>query len=298
MNQRAFARLMEDTFRRLDTETRIDDSAEEAWATAATDIERLGRWLREGSPPRFVDIIEDIIESLFEVRFYLDHDPDEVEAGGAVAKSGFVAGVFTDEILAPWKGDAGAARGTFARFQQIDRAYERGLDRKAMLWSSVMVRCNWVQLYFADRDVRGTINDLVVWLFRLYGMLVEEEARYSVVAEEVAEVPEDVWEAALERGGRRERDGRHHPRTGERRMNEGEQDGLLGEARILMKEAAGAFFDGNIYRAVHLADVVYVLAWLANTNPTREGLDALMSRLAYITDALEHYLHNTAERDV
>lgn len=77
-------------------------------------------------------------------------------------------------------------------------------------------------------------------------------------------------------------------------MNEFEQNVLLEEAKLLMEEAARAFFDGRIDRATHMALVAYAMQ---DANPTREGLDALMSRLNYMRDALEHYFHNTAEKD-
>lgn len=77
-----------------------------------------------------------------------------------------------------------------------------------------------------------------------------------------------------------------------------EQNDLLEEAKRKLEEAAGAFFDGNIYRAPDLAYAAYRKAVeVEDANPTREGIVTLVSRLAYITDALDHFV-TTADRDV
>lgn len=81
-------------------------------------------------------------------------------------------------------------------------------------------------------------------------------------------------------------------------MDEFEQDGLLEEAETLMGEATNAFFDGDLNRAARLADAAAVRAWkVGNANPTREGIDALMSRLSYIVGAMERFAA-VEERDV
>lgn len=82
-------------------------------------------------------------------------------------------------------------------------------------------------------------------------------------------------------------------------MHEVEQNSLLVEAKILTEEAAKAFFEGDTGRAADLAYTAFVQAGkVQDANPTRKGIDALMSRLDYIWGSLEHYFDNAEEWDV
>lgn len=84
-------------------------------------------------------------------------------------------------------------------------------------------------------------------------------------------------------------------------ISEGEQNDLLGEAKLLLEEVAREFFNGNTGRAAHMAEAAFVLAELAqDANPTREEIVTLVSLYELLAEALVSLdeLRYTPERDV
>lgn len=148
------------------------------------------------------------IGDLFELRWRLDGEEDTLGAHSDI--------VFADEINALREAGqaeyAGKDEDAFANFMRIGD--ELGLRREIVLWVYAMKHRDGIANYMAGHrsqreDVRGRINDLIVYLFLLYGMLEEQAGGGGkpvpvptpgptlTIHEEVAPVPEDVWQRTL-----------------------------------------------------------------------------------------------------
>lgn len=149
-----------------------------------------------------------VIGDLFELRWILDGAKGPLDTHSDA--------VFADEINVLREAGqaeyAGRDEDAFANFMRIGD--ELGLRREIVLWVYAMKHRDGIANYMAGHrsqreDVRGRINDLIVYLFLLYGMLEEREGEGGApvpvptpgptptIHEEVAPVPEDVWQRTL-----------------------------------------------------------------------------------------------------
>lgn len=152
--------------------------------------------------------IKATICELFELRWRLDGEGDALAIHSDA--------VFADEINALRAAGqaeyAGRDEDAFANFMRIGD--ELGLRKEIVLWVYAMKHRDGIANYMAGHrsqreDVRGRINDLIVYLFLLYGMLEEQAGEGGTpvpvptprppltIYEEVAAVPEDVWQRTL-----------------------------------------------------------------------------------------------------
>lgn len=92
--------------------------------------------------------------------------------------------IFRGEILglrdAGQKEYAHEGQSAFANFERIGE--DVGVDPKLVLWIFAMKHRDGISAYLKGHrsqreDVRGRINDLIVYLFLLRGMIEEEEAK-------------------------------------------------------------------------------------------------------------------------
>jgi hypothetical protein len=145
------------------------------WAEAMTARDDIAWFLRKNSGRKATvyEILSGFVAGLFALRYMIDKEEGETPR--------FAFDVFENEIMAlreaGQKEYAHDANNAFANFERASA--DLGIDRKQILWVFAMKHRDGVQSYFDGHrsqreNVRGRINDLIVYSLILRGMIEEE----------------------------------------------------------------------------------------------------------------------------
>jgi hypothetical protein len=179
MTKEKLAELMRDVFTKevapLISEALSYGSSRGIWKLAMQSRDNVATFLRDGRDrPSGLKNLTELVAALFAFRFIIDKE----ENG-----HGFRADdVFENEIMALREaGQKEYAHDENNAFANFERASEDlGIDRKQILWVFAMKHRDGIQSYIDGHrsqreNVRGRVNDLIVYSLILRGMIEEEQ---------------------------------------------------------------------------------------------------------------------------